>query len=282
MHLGVCYYPEQWPQHQWDSDARRMAELGISRVRIGEFAWSRMEPERGRYEWAWLDHAIEVLAKHGLKVILGTPTATPPRWLIDLHPEILPINKDGVTLNFGSRRHYDMSSEVYREHCARIVTQMVQRYGTHPAVIAWQTDNELACHDTSPSYTEAARKRFGKWLAARYGEVERLNTAWGNVFWSMEYRSFDEIGLPNRTPTDANPSHWLDFRRFMSSEVASFHGLQGDLIRANAPGRDLLHNFMGFFTSFDHYEFAESGLDVAAWDSYPLPRTEVLWFDDAE
>ncbi|MGF7130330.1 beta-galactosidase [Paraburkholderia sp. EB58] len=282
MHLGVCYYPEQWPQHQWDSDARRMAELGISRVRIGEFAWSRMEPEPGRYEWAWLDHAIEVLAKHGLKVILCTPTATPPRWLIDLHPEILPINKDGITLNFGSRRHYDMSSEVYREHCARIVTQMVQRYGTHPAVIAWQTDNELACHDTSPSYTEAARKRFGKWLAARYGEVERLNTAWGNVFWSMEYRSFDEIGLPNRTPTDANPSHWLDFRRFMSSEVASFHGLQGDLIRANAPGRDLLHNFMGFFTSFDHYEFAESGLDVAAWDSYPLPRTEVLWFDDAE
>jgi len=282
MHLGVCYYPEQWPQHQWESDARRMAELGISRVRIGEFAWSRMEPEAGRYEWAWLDRAIEVLATHGLKVILGTPTATPPRWLVDLHPEILPVNKDGITLNFGSRRHYDISSEIYREHCARIVTQMVRRYGTHPAVIAWQTDNELACHDTAPSYTEAARRRFGGWLAARYGEVERLNAAWGNVFWSMEYRSFEEIGLPNRTPTDANPSHWLDFRRFMSSEVASFHGLQGELIREHAPGRDLLHNFMGFFTSFDHYEFAESGLDVAAWDSYPLPRTEVLWFDDAD
>ncbi len=97
----------------------------------------------------------------------------------------------------------------------------------------------------------------------------------------MEYRSFEEIGLPNRTPTDANPSHWLDFRRFMSSEAASFHALQGKLIREHSPGRDLLHNFMGFFTSFDHYEFARSGLDVAAWDSYPLPRTEVLWFDDA-
>ncbi|RFU45175.1 beta-galactosidase [Paraburkholderia sp. DHOC27] len=282
MHLGVCYYPEQWPQHQWESDARRMAELGISRVRIAEFAWSRMEPEPGRYEWAWLDTAIETLAKHGLKVILGTPTATPPRWLVSLHPEILPVTKDGVKMNFGSRRHYDISSEVYREHCARIVTQMVRRYGKHPAVIAWQTDNELACHDTSPTYTEAARERFTRWLAKRYGEVAKLNTAWGNVFWSMEYSSFDEIGLPNLTPTDANPSHWLDFRRFMSSEVASFHGLQGELIREHAPGRDLLHNFMGFFTSFDHYEFARSGLDVAAWDSYPLPRTEVLWFDDAE
>jgi beta-galactosidase len=282
MHLGVCYYPEQWPQHQWESDARRMAELGISRVRIGEFAWSRMEPEPGRYDWAWLDTAIETLANHGLKVILGTPTATPPRWLVGLHPEILPVTRDGITMQFGSRRHYDISSEVYREHCARIVTQMVQRYGKHPAVIAWQTDNELACHDTSPTYTDAARARFVKWLAVRYGEVAKLNTAWGNVFWSMEYRSFDEIGLPNLTPTDANPSHWLDFRRFMSTEVASFHGLQGELIREYAPGRDLLHNFMGFFTSFDHYEFAASGLDVAAWDSYPLPRTEVLWFDEAE
>ncbi len=282
MHLGVCYYPEQWPQHQWESDARRMAELGISRVRIAEFAWSKMEPEPGRYEWAWLDTAIETLAKHGLKVILGTPTATPPRWLVGLHPEILPVTKDGVTMQFGSRRHYDISSEVYREYCARIVTQMVQRYGKHTAVIAWQTDNELACHDTSPTYTDAARVRFTQWLATRYGEVAKLNTAWGNVFWSMEYSSFDEIGLPNLTPTDANPSHWLDFRRFMSSEVASFHGLQGELIREHAPGRDLLHNFMGFFTSFDHYEFAKSGLDVAAWDSYPLPRTEVLWFDDAE
>ncbi|MGA7779454.1 MAG: beta-galactosidase [Paraburkholderia sp.] len=282
MHLGVCYYPEQWPQHQWESDARRMAELGISRVRIAEFAWSKMEPEPGRYEWAWLDTAIETLAKHGLKVILGTPTATPPRWLVGLHPEILPVTKDGVTMQFGSRRHYDISSEVYREYCARIVKQMVQRYGKHPAVIAWQTDNELACHDTSPTYTDAARERFTQWLAARYGEVAKLNAAWGNVFWSMEYSSFDEIGLPNLTPTDANPSHWLDFRRFMSSEVASFHGLQGELIREHAPGRDLLHNFMGFFTSFDHYEFAKSGLDVAAWDSYPLPRTEVLWFDDEE
>jgi beta-galactosidase len=282
MHLGVCYYPEQWPQHQWANDARRMVELGISRVRIAEFAWGRMEPEAGRYEWAWLDSAIEILAQAGLKVILGTPTATPPKWLVDLHPEILPVAQDGTTLNFGSRRHYDISSPVYREYCAQIVGAMVHRYGAHPAVIAWQTDNELGCHDTVPSYTDAARERFQPWLAQRYGTIDRLNTAWGNVFWSMEYRRFDEIGLPNRTPTDANPSHWLDFRRFMSSEVATFHALQGALIRAGSPGRDLLHNFMGFFTSFDHYEFAQAGLDVAAWDSYPLPRTEVLWFAEAD
>ncbi|GAB7525187.1 beta-galactosidase [Paraburkholderia sp. 2C] len=280
MRLGVCYYPEQWPREKWESDARRMAGLGIRRVRIAEFAWSRMEPEAGRYEWEWLDTVIDVLARHGLEVVLGTPTAAPPMWLVHRHPDILPVAQNGMTYNFGSRRHYDISSDIYRQHCARIVEQMVRRYGKHPAVVAWQTDNELGCHDTVPTYTEAARVRFTQWLTKRHGDIGALNDAWGNVFWSMEYRNFDEIGLPNRTPTDANPSHWLDFRRFMSAETASFHALQGELIREHAPGRDLLHNFMGCFTAFDHYEFAKSGLDVAAWDSYPIPRTEVLWFDD--
>ncbi|TKC81725.1 beta-galactosidase [Trinickia terrae] len=282
MHLGVCYYPEHWPRQKWESDARRMAELGITRVRIAEFAWSRMEPSPGRYDWAWLDEAVDTLARHGLKIIIGTPTASPPKWLVDQHPEILPVAHDGRVWQFGSRRHYDVSSPIYREHCARIVGDMVRRYGAHPAVIAWQTDNELGCHNTLPSYSKAALQRFKHWLEARYESVDALNEAWGNVFWSMEYRRFDDIELPMQTPTDANPAHVLDFRRFQSDEVASFHALQAELIREHAPGRDLLHNFMGFFTQFDHYAFAQSGLDVAAWDSYPVPRTEVLPLAEAD
>jgi beta-galactosidase len=282
MQLGVCYYPEHWPASKWESDARRIAAIGIARVRIAEFAWSRMEPDPGRYEWEWLDTAIATLARHGLQIVLGTPTASPPKWLIDAHPEILPVARDGSVLQFGSRRHYDISSPVYREHCARIVGEMARRYGQHTAVVAWQTDNEFGCHDTLPSYTKAALHRFRRWLAERYETIGALNAAWGNVFWSMEYRSFDEIELPVLTPTDANPAHVLDYRRFQSDEVASFHALQADLIREHAPGRDVLHNFMGFYAAFDHYAFARSGLDVAAWDSYPVPRTEVIALPEAD
>jgi len=282
MRLGVCYYPEHWPEHQWDSDAQRMARMGISRVRIAEFAWSRIEPEPGRYDWAWLDRALDTLARHGLEIVIGTPTASPPKWLVDAQPDILPVLQDGTVMQFGSRRHYDISSPSYREHCGRIVEAMTRRYGEHPAVVAWQTDNEFGCHNTLPSYTPAALRRFRLWLAARYETIGTLNAAWGNVFWSMEYRSFDEIELPHRTPTDANPSHVLDFRRFQSEEVASFHQLQAELIRKHSPGRDLLHNFMGFYAAFDHYAFARHGLDVAAWDSYPVPRTEVLPLPEAE
>ncbi|CAB3808570.1 beta-galactosidase [Paraburkholderia fynbosensis] len=277
MQLGVCYYPEQWPRAMWADDAKRMVELGITHVRIAEFAWSRMEPRAGVFAWQWLDEAIETLAAAGLKLVLGTPSASPPKWLIDAHPDVLPVRADGTRWNFGSRRHYDISSETYRRECVRIVAAMAQRYGRHPSIVAWQTDNELGCHETVPSYSPAALGRFQTWLQQRYETIASLNDVWGNVFWSMEYPSFDAIGLPNLTPTDANPIHLLDFRRFMSDEVASFHREQVEVLREHAPTADLLHNFMGFFTTFDHYRFSEdNALDVAAWDSYPIARTESI------
>ncbi|WP_310629968.1 beta-galactosidase [Paraburkholderia sp.] len=283
MQIGVCYYPEQWPRTMWADDARRMAELGISHVRIAEFAWSRMEPRKGVFDWAWLDEAVETLAARGLKVVLGTPTASPPKWLVDSIPDMLPVRADGTRWNYGSRRHYDIASAAYRQECVRITEAMAQRYGKHPAVVAWQTDNELGCHDTVPSYSPAAQQRFQAWLAQRYGSIEALNEAWGNVFWSMEYPSFETVGLPVLTPTDANPSHLLDFRRYMSDEVASFHREQADVLRRHAPNADVLHNFMGFFTTFDHYEFAANkAIDVATWDSYPIARTEVIGVPEAD
>jgi beta-galactosidase len=283
MQIGVCYYPEQWPRTMWADDARRMAELGISHVRIAEFAWSRMEPRKGVFDWTWLDDAIETLAARGLKLVLGTPTASPPKWLVDSIPDMLPVRADGTRWNYGSRRHYDIASAAYRKECERITEAMAQRYGRHPAVVAWQTDNELGCHDTVPSYSPAAQQRFQAWLAQRYGSIEALNEAWGNVFWSMEYPSFETVGLPVLTPTDANPSHLLDFRRYMSDEVASFHREQADVLRRYAPDADVLHNFMGFFTTFDHYEFAaNNAIDVATWDSYPIARTEVIGVPESD
>ncbi len=281
MKLGVCYYPEHWPESWWEEDARRMAELGLTYVRIGEFAWSRMEPESGRHDWAWLDRAIETLARHGLKIVLCTPTATPPKWLIDAEPDILALDRHGRPRGFGSRRHYCFSSMTYRRECARIVTAMAERYGAHEAVAAWQTDNEYGCHDTVLSYSRAARLAFRAWLRAKYETVDALNAAWGAVFWSQDYRSFEEVDPPVATVTEANPSHRLDYQRFASSEVAAFNKLQTDILRAHAPGRALIHNYMGAFTQFDHYDVARD-LDVAAWDSYPLGFLNGFPFTQAE
>jgi beta-galactosidase len=281
MRLGVCYYPEHWPEEWWADDARRMAEMGLSRVRIGEFAWSRIEPEPGRFDWGWLDRAVETLHAAGLGIIMGTPTATPPKWVVDAMPDMIGVDVDGKPRRFGSRRHYCFSHLGYREQSARITRAVAERYGHHPAIVAWQTDNEYGCHDTAVSYSEAAKRAFRLWLTKRYQTIAALNTAWGNVFWSQEYRSFDEVDLPNLTVTEPNPAHVLAFRRFSSDEVVAFNRIQVDILRALSPGRDVIHNFMGFFTQFDHHDVG-ADLDVASWDSYPLGFLEQFWFSDAE
>ena len=266
--LGTCYYPEHWPEETWAADAARMVEVGLTWIRIGEFAWSRMEPAPGRYDWGWLDRAIGTLGSAGLKVVLGTPTATPPRWMLDRHPDMLARDADGRARGFGSRRHYCFSHRGYREDCARIVTALAERYGPNPHVAAWQTDNEYGCHDTTLSYSDAARDAFRDWLGRKYQSPQALNRAWGNVFWSMDYADFDEVGLPNLTVTEPNPAHVMDFRRFASDEVASFNRLQTEIIRrrSDAP---IAHNYMGGVTEFDHFATG-ADLDIAAWDSYPL------------
>ncbi len=281
MKLGCCYFPEHWPEEMWADDARRMREMGLSLVRIGEFAWSRIEPEPGRFDWDWLDRAIATLHEAGLKVILCTPTATPPKWLVDRMPDMVAIDQNGRPRGFGSRRHYCFSHQGYIRECQRIVTAMAERYGRHPAVVMWQTDNEYGCHDTVLSFSDAAAARFREWLAERYSDVDALNAAWGNVFWSMEYRSFKEIDPPNLTVTEANPAHWLDYRRFASEEVSLFNSHQVAILRELSPHSEITHNFMGFFTDFDHYDVGWE-IDVATWDSYPLGFLEQFWFSDNE
>ncbi len=266
--LGVCYYPEHWPEEWWADDARRMREAGLTWVRIGEFAWSRMEPSPGRLDLGWLDRAIETLGKAGLKVVLGTPTATPPRWMLTRHPDMLARDAQGRERGFGSRRHYCFSHAGYRAECARIVSVLAERYGKSPYVGAWQTDNEYACHDTVHSYSDAALRGFRDWLAQKYQSPQALNRAWGNIFWSMDYASFDEINLPNLTVTEPNPSHVMDFRRFASDEVAAFNRVQTDAIRRHS-AYPIAHNYMGRTLEFDHFATG-ADLDIASWDSYPI------------
>ena len=271
--LGVCYYPEHWPEERWATDAAMMREAGITVVRIGEFAWSRLEPAPGDLRLDWLRRAIETLEAAGLEIVLGTPTACPPKWLVDRSPDMLAVDREGRPRGFGARRHYCFSHPGYRDESARIVTVLAKAFGKHPALVAWQVDNEYGCHDTVLSYSAAARDGFRAWCAARYGTIDALNRAWGSVFWSMEYRAFDEIELPNLTVTEANPAQELAFRRYASEAVVVFNRRQVEIIRRLSPGRDVLHNFMGGFTDFDHFALS-TDLDVATWDSYPLGHLE--------
>ena len=267
--IGVCYYPEHWPQDQWQHDAERMAKIGITQVRLAEFSWSKIEPVRGQFHWEWLDDVISILGDAGLSITLCTPTATPPKWLVDEMPDMLAYDANGQPRRFGSRRHYSFSHQGYRAESRRITRAIAERYGRHPAISAWQTDNEYGCHDTALSWCSSARDAFRVWLADKYTTIDQLNAAWGTIFWSMRYGSFDQVELPNLTVTEANPSHNLDFYRFSTEMVRQFNAEQVALIRQHSPDRPIAHNYMGMFDQFDHRPVA-ADLDIASWDSYPI------------
>lgn len=274
--FGICYYPEQCLPAQWPADARMMAELGLKYVRIAEFSWSRLEPTDGELDFAWLDTVIDTLAAQGLEVVIGTPTATPPKWLIDKWPEVLAVDPHtGRSRGFGSRRHYDFSSTRYWLESERITGELARRYGSHDAVVGWQTDNELGCHDTTVSASSRARDAFRKWCKKHYCTIDALNAVWGNVFWSMEYRDFDEIELPVGTVTEPNPAHSLAFRRFSSDQAIAYHQRMTEIIRDHAPEKFVTHNFIPMNeTGFDNWSLAET-LDFASYDNYPLGRTDI-------
>lgn len=268
MELGVCYYPEHWPEETWKPDAKRMKEIGLSWVRVGEFAWKRLKPSSGKFKFDWLDRAIDNLGKAGLKVMLGTPTATPPKWLVDKYDDIFQVDKQGHMRGFGSRRHYCHNSKSYRKETTRIVTLLAKRYSKHQAVQAWQTDNEYGCHDTVRCYCDNCKRDFRVWLKNKYKTIDALNSAWWNQFWSMDYNSFAEVELPNLTVTEPNPSHTLDFYRFSSDSVISYNKLQVDILRSYSD-KPITHNAMILFGHYDHYKLAKD-LDAITWDNYPL------------
>jgi len=276
--LGVCYYPEHWPESMWQQDAQEMKALGLNYVRLAEFAWSKIEPQAKQYNFAWLDKAIATLAHEGLQVVLCTPTATPPKWLIDTFPDILPVDiYTGNTRGFGSRRHYDFSSENYYRESMRISEVMAKRYANNPAVVGWQTDNEIACHDTAHSGSENAKKAFQLWLQCQYKDINTLNEAWGTVFWSMEYQSFAQIELPILAVTETHPSHQLAYRRFSSDQVLRYHNDMVAVLRKFCPKHFVTHNFIPMVdTQTDNFALAKD-LDFASYDNYPLGRTDLFF-----
>src|SRR5207253_9533484 len=247
----AAYYPEQWPRERWRVDAELMAQAGLGVVRLGEFAWSRLEPRPGEFELAWLDEAVGVFASEGLEVILGTPTAAPPAWLVARHPEILPVRADGRAQPFGQRRHYCPNRPAFREATERIVGALAERFGADERVIAWQIDNELG----GRCYCDGCRDAFQRWLLERYESLDVVNEVWGTAFWSQEYDDWNQIPLPEGRPVppegflrnSPNPGLALDFRRFTSDSLIGFLRLQTTILRERCAARQLItHNLMGF------------------------------------
>jgi beta-galactosidase len=268
---GVDYYPEAWSPAQWEKDAAMMQAAGINFVRMGEFAWVKMEPTEGHYDFAWLDSALKVLNSHGIRAILGTPSAAPPAWLMAKYPDIAAMNEEGIRYRFGSRRNYCLHNPNYLAAIRGIVTAMAEHYKDHPGVLGWQIDNELGSPDCYDNYCLTA---FQKWCRAKYSSLDALNKAWGTVFWGHTYTAWSQVPLPWNTLYGVhNPSLELDYRRFFSDASRDFLVDQTQILRKISPAKAITHNEMGLFDTID-YSHLNKALDFVAWDNYPLIRSD--------
>lgn len=263
--FGVDYYPEHWPEARWATDAQMMQEIGVNTVRLAEFAWSNLEPREGRFDFSWMDRAIDLLAEHDIRIILGTPTASPPPWLMKKDKTLFLVREDGVRLPFGHRREYCPSHPTYHEHTKAIVAAMAEHYQDNPNVIGWQIDNEFG----DRCYCAICRERFQAWLKDTYSSLETLNNGWGTVFWSHVYNDWSEIPIPLSTAPSHNPGLALDFKRFASDVYVRYQKLQLDILREVCPEHFVTHNFMGFkFDQLNYFDLARD-LDLVTWDNYP-------------
>lgn len=268
MTMGTCYYPEHWEESLWESDLVRMKEAGISVIRIAEFAWNKIEPKEGEFDFSFFDRFLELCLRMDMKVIFCTPTATPPAWLTEKHPEVLNARVDGVLYRHGGRKHYNYNSPVYQEYCRKIVTQSAMHYGPHPAVIGWQIDNELNC-ELNEFYSEADSVAFRCFLQEKYGDLGSLNKAWGTAFWNQTYTDWEEIHVLRLTPSQGiNPHMHLDYLRFVAESTLRFCRMQSDIVKKYCKRGDFITT-NGMFGHINNHRMEKECLDFYTYDSYP-------------
>ncbi|MCX7025122.1 MAG: beta-galactosidase [Spirochaetes bacterium] len=273
LSFGVDWYPEQWDEGMWERDADRMKEFGVDIVRLMEFAWAVIEPEPGRFDFSLFDRAITLLASRGIRVIVGTPTAAIPAWLVDMDPSVLTEHPTRISADFGRRHAACYSNPTYRERSLAVTRAIADRYGAHPAVAGFQIDNEIAFEGTDRCVCPACRSLWHGWLARKYGDIASLNASWGTVFWSETYSRFDQVPVPRRqSGASQNPALWLDYDRYMSDSVVSFSDAQIGILRAVAgSSKWITTNFYpAVLSNAVDAEALTEKMDFASWDNYPV------------
>lgn len=272
MYLGVDYYPEQWDPSMMDSDLDNIVELGSNVIRIGEFCWHMMEKTEGQFDFSFFDKVIDKAKEKGLKVIMGTPTATIPAWLAKKHPDILSEFENGQKRAFGGRHVYCFNSKKMYEYSEKIIRAEIEHFKDEKAIVAWQIDNELGHESSDICFCDNCRDAFRDYLREKFdNDIDRLNEVYGTTFWSQEYNDFDEIPIPSETITTHNPSLRLDWERFRKKSITDFARFQTELIKSIIPDAVVMHDFPGGGLG-KHCDYSEiaSCLDQVAFNNYPV------------
>ena len=269
MFYGVQYYPEHWPEERWAVDVRMMQEAGINVVRMGEFAWSVLEPHEGALDFTLMDQVVALLSDYGIKTIMCTPSRTPPPWVFDRYPGVRNVDVDGHTVNYGGRYTIGLSHSEFIQLSQRIDRAVIEHFAVNDAIVGWQVDNEIGMGNDC--YCERCRRRFHHYLEKKYGSVEALNAAWGAHFWSFHFTAWEEVPLPYLSPQLS-----LEYRRFLSELNVEFARWRSDLIHELHPGKFVTTNFQSFSVRHTDYAQLAKVIDLNGMNHYPARSPEFI------
>lgn len=275
--LGVAYYPEDWAVSEIDKDIEKMLLYGINVARIGEFAWRKMEPKDGEFDFSWLHYVVDKLRGAGIGVVMGTPTATPPIWLTKKYPDMLVEYKNGRVMQHSGRRHACSNHPEYLKYSARIVEEMAKEFGDDEAIIGWQIDNEIYLPNNEGCFCKNCAERYHNHLKSKFGTAEEMNKRLNFNLFSQAYDSFDEVPLPR--DTWENPHLKQEFLISAGQAVIDFVAMQAKILKkyTKAPiGTDQMPiNGM-------NYRKLHKPLDMVQFNHYNIPENLwecCLWFD---
>ncbi|WP_187125740.1 beta-galactosidase [Listeria booriae] len=273
FYYGGDYNPEQWDESVWLEDMRLMKKAGVNYVSVNIFSWAKLQPNEETYDFTTLDKIMNMLAENGIGADLATGTAAPPAWIARKYPDSLPVDADGVRLLPGSRQHYCPNSEDYARLAGALTRKVAERYHDHPALVMWHINNEYGCH-IGECYCGKCQTEFQVWLKGKYETIEQLNVSWSTDFWSQRYYEWEEIFLPGKTPTYANPNQQVDFKRFMSDSLLDLYKMERDIIREFSADIPIMTNLMGLHKPIDGFKWGAE-MDLVSWDAYPDPYDEI-------
>ncbi|GAA5206245.1 beta-galactosidase [Microbacterium kyungheense] len=265
--LGAAYYNEYLPDpSRLETDLGLMVEAGITVIRVGESVWSTWEPRDGEFDLEWMAPILDAAHRHGIGVILGTPTYAVPPWLARRHPELAVVRRDGSSVPWGGRQEVDYTSEVFRTYAERVIRAVIGRHGRHRAVIGVQLDNEAGLHLI---HNDDVIARFRDWVAERYGDVETLNREWGLTYWSHRIAEWDELWAPAGNTT---PAYDLAWRRFQAELTADFIGWQAGVVRELVDDDVFLTTCIAYGRPAMDDVAVGAQLDIASGNAYYLAQ----------